>query len=467
MLSRIPDARLLLSALAVDSEIFPISKFDAWFSQGIERHQFQIEQIPFSHLKKWELDSITGNLQHESGRFFSIEGIAVETNFWGVDKSWSQPIINQPEVGFLGIITKEISGVLHFLMQAKMEPGNINMIQLAPTLQATRSNYMRVHQGKSPPFLEYFRNNPDRNVLVDVLQSEQGGRFLRKRNRNIIIEVPENETLPASNDFIWLTLGQIGTLLRRDNVINMDARTVLSCISFHRFSNVARECCGSFGGGMHTEDEILAWFTEMKCRYVLNVRQIPLNSVQLWKRNESRIYHETGNYFEVIAVRVEADNREVVAWTQPLIKPCREGIIAFIIKLFDGIPHFLIQGKVEAGNFDIVEMAPTVQCLTGDYKKAPSELRPAFLEYVLTAPRSQLIFDTLQSEEGGRFLREENRNLIVMAGDDLPPDMPENFIWVSYNQLKTFIRFNNFVNIQCRCLLSALTPPFPWEVNGG
>lgn len=456
------DPLFALSATTQDSSCFPLEEFDSWFQRGIERHRFEIEQIPFSSLQKWGFDKSTGNLCHDSGKFFAIEGISVETNFGGI-ASWSQPIINQPEVGFLGIITKSIDGVLHFLMQAKMEPGNINMIQLAPTLQATRSNYMRVHQGKAPLFLEYFRDNPDRKVLVDVLQSEQGGRFLRKRNRNIIIEVPQDESLPVSEDYIWLTLGQISRLLRRNNVINMDARTVLSCISFHRgFSTLSEKRQTLDENSVHTEDEILAWFTEMKCRYDLNVSKIPLNAVEQWCRTEDKISHATGNFFEVIAVRVEADNREVAAWTQPLVKPCREGIIALVIKFIGGIPHFLIQAKVEAGNFDVVEMAPTVQCLTGDYKKTPPALRPSFLDYVFSVRPEQIIFDTLQSEEGGRFFREENRNLIVMADDDLSANIPENFIWVSYNQLKTFIRFNNFVNIQCRCLLSALVPPLPF-----
>lgn len=447
------DPDFLISANTPDSTVFPLDGFDAWFRDRMDCHRFCIEQIFFSDLQKWGFCARTGNLVHDSGRFFSIEGISVQTNF-GPVSNWSQPIINQPEVGFLGIITQRFNGVLHFLMQAKMEPGNINMIQLAPTLQATRSNYTRVHQGKSPPFLDYFRDAGRRRVLVDVLQSEQGGRFLRKRNRNIIIELPENEKLPASGDYIWLTLGQITRLLQRDNVINMDARTVLSCISTHRIP--VNGTGGGAGPTVHTEDDILAWFTEMKCRYDLLVERIPLGEVDQWERDEKRIYHRTGNFFEVIAVRVEADNREVPSWTQPLVKPCRDGMLALVARYFDGVLHFLIQGKVEAGNFDVVEMGPTVQCLTGDYKKAPPGARPPFLDYVLSARPEQVVFDTLQSEEGGRFYREENRNMVVMADDRFPSGHPDNYIWVSYDQIKQLIRFNNIVNIQCRCLLSSI-----------
>lgn len=444
-----PDSRFLRSLSCVESDAFSIAKFDDWFDDRMRHHHFEIDQIAFSDLQKWGFESSTGNLRHESGKFFQIQGISVETNFGGI-KQWQQPIINQPEIGFLGFIAKEFDGVLHFLMQAKMEPGNIRCIQLAPTLQATKSNYTRVHQGKSPPFLQYFRDNPDRRVLVDVLQSEQGGRFLRKRNRNIIIEVPSGESLPENPDYVWLTLGQIQQLLRRDNVINMDARTVLSCISYHRdTSSTTEHPC------IHSMDQILTWFTELKCCYDLDVQSIPLRDARPWLVDSQRIFHPEGKYFEVIAVRVAADSREVSSWTQPLVKPCQEGLIAFVTKDFQGEPHFLIQGKVEAGNFDIVEMAPTVQCINGDYRQASLDSRPPFIDYVLNASSTQILFDTMQSEEGGRFFREENRNLILRASPDFPAELPSNYIWISHTQLKDFIRINNIVNIQARCLLSA------------
>jgi oxidase EvaA len=433
---------------------FNLSQFDSWFSARMRCHSFDIQHIAFDKLDRWGFDDRFGNLRHASGKFFSIEGIHVETNSQSLT-NWNQPIINQPEVGFLGFIVKRVEGKLHFLMQAKMEPGNIRFIQLAPTLQATRSNYTRVHQGKAPPFLEYFRDRRKAKVLVDSLQSEQGGRFLRKRNRNIIIEIPEGEILPESEDFIWLTLEQIHELLRRDNVINMDARTVLSCLppEFEGYGEAAK----ADAVPMHSLRDILSWFTELKCKYDLSVRTIPLGEAEPWVIESDRIFHPSGNFFEVIAVRVEADNREVGAWTQPLLKPCREGIIAFVVKDYEGQPHFLMQGKVEAGNFDIVEMAPTVQCLTGDYRRVADEDRPPFLDFVLDATPESVLFDTRQSEEGGRFYREENRNTIVRASADFPEKLPDNFIWVSLGQLKELMRFNNVVNVQARCLLSAVT----------
>ena len=80
-----------------------------------------------------------------------------------------------------------------------------------------------------------------------------------------------------------------------------------------------------------------------------------------------------------------------------------------------------------------------------------------FLDYVLTASSDQIVFDSLQSEEGGRFFREQNRNMIVVAGDEIPIELPSNYIWMTLNQLNTFLEFNNYLNIQARSLISAIS----------
>jgi len=472
---------ILISAITEENPFMHTNEFFAWFEQRKQTHRFEITPIPFADMNQWGFNPDTGNLAHYTGRFFIIEGIWVETNY-GYVPQWTQPIINQPEIGILGIIAKKFNGILYFLMQAKMEPGNINMIQLAPTLQATRSNFTQVHKGRVPPYLEYFIGHPGATTIVDILQSEQGARFLRKRNRNIIVEMDED--VPVQKDYCWLTLGQIQKIMRYDNIINMDARTVLSCIhindeppgyhaeryiehlrrGYSRYAQCQDEVFGEavlvstldHTRGLHSNDEIISWFTNLKFRYDLTVEKIPMKYLTDWTRTDHAIYHVREQFFSVIAVRVEADNREVGSWTQPLVKPCGEGIVAFIIKSINGVLHFLIQGKVEPGNFDVIEMAPTVQCVTGSYHDAPPDKRPPFLDYLLNVDEAGIRYKAKQSEEGGRFYREQNLNMIVEVEDDFPVEVPDNYIWMTANQIKTFIKYNNFVNVQARCLLSCL-----------
>lgn len=465
--------KFLKSAITLSNEMMPTEQIHQWIIKNREAIHVNITPLKFSEMNHWGFDPDTSNLVHESGKFFSIEGIEVKTN-WGEKNHWTQPIINQPEIGFLGIITKEFNGVLHFLMQAKIEPGNINFVQLSPTLQATKSNYTKVHKGKSPLYLEYFNGEwkGKKRVLLDQLQSEQGARFLQKRNRNIIIEIFDD--LELYENFCWVTLGQIKQLLLEDNVINMDTRTVISGIPFGNYPNeivhflqsvktykpdsdyemgllasaVANE------NHLHPIEDIISWVTEMKTRYELEIKRISLSDLTEWKRDDYSIFHQDQKYFKVIGVEASIENREVTKWHQPLVQSAQEGLIAFIIKEINGTYHFLVQAKLEAGNFDIVELAPTVQCLTGNYKETAG---PPYLQYVLEAPESQIRHSTFQSEEGGRFYREQNKNVIIEAHDDFDHnDIPENYIWMTLNQIHTFITFNNYLNIQSRSLISTL-----------
>ena len=174
-----------------------------------------------------------------------------------------------------------------------------------------------------------------------------------------------------------------------------------------------------------------------------------------WQILPDEISRKDNKFFRVIGVKVTISNREVSSWCQPLIQPMQRGICAFILKKIDGVYHFLVQAKLECGNFDVLELAPTVQCLTGDINN-PQLVRPPFLDYVLNVSKEQIVYDTLQSEEGGRFYKEQNRNLLVEADDSFSLDLPKHYTWMTLGQIYQFLRFNNYFNIQSRSLIAAL-----------
>lgn len=448
-----------------------LDKVLAWMKQQNEEVASNIKQIPISELRDWSYRD--DRIRHDSGKFFSIDGIRISTNYRNVP-TWDQPIINQPEIGFLGFITKKINGVLHFLAQAKIEPGNLNVIQLSPTLQATRSNFMQVHGGSKPNYLEYFTGEKKVTVLVDQLQSEQGARFLHKRNRNIIVEIPEDEEIDVKKNFIWLTLGQLKELMQHPNVVNMDSRTVISCIRFGNYSEHSLQMMSAFmesntksdnqliysilshENHLHELEDIIQWMTSLKFKYELCVEQIGISNMNHWKYDGNTIHHEANKYFDVIGVRCDIGNREVVSWDQPMVRSAQKGLIGFLVKKINGIYHFLVQAKLESGNFDIVEMAPTVQCLTGNYRKGQNEYTIPYLEYFMNAPKNKVWYATYQSEEGGRFFQEQNLNTIVEVGDDFPIEVEENYCWMTLNQMLSFVTYNNYLNIAARSLLSAI-----------
>lgn len=453
---------LIKSLLTTNNPFNSTEEIRAWIERRNWEVQVNIASVPFKELKGWHFDTETGNLCHDSGKFFSIVGIDVYKNEDGIFK-WKQPIINQPEVGYLGIICKEFDGVLYFLLQAKIEPGNVNCVQLSPTLQATRSNYTCIHGGKRPAYLDYFKNAKAEQVILDQLQSEQGARFFRKRNRNIIIRVEDE--ISVGEDFRWLTLGQIKHLMAYDNTVNMDTRTVLSGLQFPRKSIPSEGGLSELGAellvsekcreGEMTINDILHRMSELKSQYELLVDKIPLKNVPDWMVTSDEIVRHDRRYFRVLGVNVTISNREVSTWCQPIVQPMQEGLCVLFVQKRKGVLHFLMQAKVECGNFDVVEFAPTIQCLTGDFRKVSQP--PRFVrEFLDGSIRGRVLFDTKQSEEGGRFYHEQNRNVIMLLDEGVRLASQENFLWLTLGQIKEFLRFNNYLNIQVRSLIAAL-----------
>jgi oxidase EvaA len=114
---------LLRSAL---TRTVSVSDLTAWLSVAAAATRNRITMRTLDQLDSWSISPLTGDITHRTGRFFSITGVRVE----GED-SLDQPIIDQPDVGVLGLLGQVRDGVLHMLIQAKVEPGNRRLAQIS------------------------------------------------------------------------------------------------------------------------------------------------------------------------------------------------------------------------------------------------------------------------------------------------------------------------------------------------
>lgn len=201
-----------------------------WLEKKRKNYAISIEEIGIKDLDKWHVDPKSGNIYHDSNRFFTMMGIRVSQAKGREVLSWTQPMMKQNECGILGILCQKNNGIMYYLMYAKCEPGSVVNPQFSPTLQATFSNLGMAHGGKKPLFSEYFENEGKGKVVVDVEHIEDPSRFYLKTNRCMIVEIPQEEKIEITQDFIWLTLPQIKKLLKVDRAVNALARAVFGSL---------------------------------------------------------------------------------------------------------------------------------------------------------------------------------------------------------------------------------------------
>ena len=405
-----------------------------------------VSKIPLESCTPWHYDSSLGTIRTPSGSFFEISGLKC---FDGA----SQPIILQNEIGYLGIICRRFNGEMHYLMQAKIEPGNINKIQLSPTIQATKSNFTQKHGGAKPAYLDYFINASKYHIIADQIQSEQSSRFLGKRNRNIIIEVNEDiEVLPSH---MWMTLPQIKELMRENNLVNMDARTVLSCLPLEKYESEFTDITllrSVQGGGDHLP-EIYQYINNYKMFEERKRELVPLFSLENWEMRGGEFVCKEPYSFKVVFCDIEIEGREVKHWCQPLFEAAGIATFGLITRVHNGVKEFLVRATPEIGCFDGIELGPTAQ-REYIHKGESTDVDKLFDEKLKN--KDGVVFDNLLSEEGGRFYHEQNRNVIMEISDNEIDSLPPGYFWTDYKTLNTLVQVNNCLNIQLRNLLSVL-----------
>lgn len=203
----------------------------AWLEERRLKARFSARLIGLAELDGWSAEAGSGNIVHRSGQFFAVEGVRVEAHGSREVARWDQPILTQKEGGVLAMVCRQEGARVLFLLQGKMEPGNLGTVQLVPSIQCTWSNLNRAHQGRLPPLAEVIVGPAPGRLVYAAEHNEEGGRFWRKSNSNRVILVEEGglDGLTFERDaFVWATLSQIKALALVDNVLSPFVKTIIA-----------------------------------------------------------------------------------------------------------------------------------------------------------------------------------------------------------------------------------------------
>ena len=199
-----------------------------WLKQRNKVNKMKVKKVPIKDLNDWSYKE-NGNLFHKSGQFFSVEGVKVSNALEREVSSWEQPILNQKHGGILAIISRDKGGIIEFLLYARKEPGD-KSLKLCPSFSATQSNLNRAHGGKKTHLTDLILGN-NKNYIGQTVHFEEGARFWKKPNKNLLVEIKLKDSLKIKNpDFIWLNMSQIKKLNFKKGILNPFVKTILFMI---------------------------------------------------------------------------------------------------------------------------------------------------------------------------------------------------------------------------------------------
>jgi dTDP-4-dehydro-6-deoxy-alpha-D-glucopyranose 2,3-dehydratase len=439
----------------------------SWLQSHRLSCDMEVEEIFWKTSQEWFMKD--GDLRHKSGGFFSITGVQAEGSRCTCLR---QPIINQPETGILGFLARKHEGRMHMLVQAKPEPGNIGLVQAAPSVQATESNYKRLHNGKETPFLGYFLDLDNVVVHSDSLQSEQGTRFLYKYNRNMIVEIPADVVLDEGDAYRWHPADELCASLAEDFQVNTDARSVLATAPWAIFSPEGKPFDRWKGKGGIGEMLLNSYETEennacspdrviagklcsIRDAYPFTAKVISLSSFLGDMNDNGHVFSDPHGGFDVRHFRVRTSEREVDAWDQPLVASTGEGEAVLLAKEMNGVLHFLFSCRAEIGFRECFQYGPAIQNTGGVLSVVEGLCRDNDILQSARS-RSRVLLSCLHSDEGGRFYQCVSRYSIMLVDDSVEDVATETMSWMNLRQIEKFCKVKGFFSNEARSLISML-----------
>jgi len=396
----------------------------------------------------WLFDG--SEIRHRLSRFFSVAGFEYHNG----TSSRTQPLILQPEIGCLGWVTRSTATGPELLLQAKYEPGNCNGTQIAPTVQATKSNQDRIHGGSEVPFVHFFqRGGP--TPIVDSLQTEESDRFFRKLNRNVAVEI--RGELPHPEHFHWCSLPTLRRLLTLSHTVNTDARSVLACMDWQIFQNPSpadpvltaalrrsldldhnADFHGRLAAARGSFDE---------------VRQVRLAELHGWRLTPFGLDAPDAP-FAIRYFRVRTRVREVPEWTQPLVVSLSPGLCMLALSIQDGVARVYLRVRQAPGVRDGAEIGPSLQIAPGQSPASLDWLDRALLQ---AAHQGRMLVQADNSQEGSRFFKDYIRYGIALVDYHQAPDT-DHAAWATLGTLKHLIDHGAIVSNEMRSAVSFLLP---------
>lgn len=419
-----------------------------WLSSITGKAHFSVMDMPFSQSKEWIFRD--GVLEHVTGKFFRVVGVRCKNQ---QKETPYHPLLEQREVGTLGFLIRERNGKKEILVQAKIEPGNIGVVQLSPTCQATASNQLRVHGGKNPPFAEVFSRN-DTTIFRNSLQSEQGTRFLGKFNRNVCATLGDGDDIVPDETHRWIPVDDFLSLLHYDFLVNTDARSVLVCGPWEVFAGRAPFtryqtpfAQDLFSSAMYDFDhdalESVLNEIRMKRSHVQQPLVVPLDAMDGWDVTDTGIRRQDRGGFSVRQIAVKTQYREVSHWDQPIVDSISEGEIILMCGRKNGILHFLLRLQIEPGLENLIEFGPSETRVSGSRTTADGVV-------------GTVIAECRQSEEGGRFFQDINHYRIIDIGD--AREALEGEYWLTLAEIQELLKRGGWITNEGRSALSLLLP---------
>lgn len=204
---------------------------------------------------------------------------------------------------------------------------------------------------------------------------------------------------------------------------------------------------------------VLKWLEKKRKSPPILVEEIGIKDLDKWHvdTKTGNISHKSGKFFTMMGVKVsEAKGREILSWSQPMMKQNECGILGILRQKKEGIMRYLMYAKCEPGSIVNPQLSPTLQATFSNLDMVHGGKKPLFSEYFENGGKGKIIVSVEQIEDPSRFYLKTNRCMIVEIPEKEKIEMTEDFLWLTLPQIKKLLKIDRVVNALARAVFGSL-----------
>ena len=200
------------------------------------------------------------------------------------------------------------------------------------------------------------------------------------------------------------------------------------------------------------------WYKKIKKNNKAVVQNVHLEKMKKWTYDKKKgtISHDSGEFFCIEGKRISKTKREVNNWDQPFIKQIgyKGGIIGLVRSVVKGVPHYLVDAKFEPGNYNDIQLSPSLQATYSNLNRVHLGNKPKVANKYFKKN-----FKTIRkfwvTEDGGRLFKKRNLHWIIQYNGKINLPGP-TYKWLTLWELDRFLKMGYYVGPHLRSILSLI-----------
>jgi oxidase EvaA len=182
----------------------------------------------------------------------------------------------------------------------------------------------------------------------------------------------------------------------------------------------------------------------------VRLERVALDALPGWTVDDWAIHaQEAERDPRVEALAVQARDREVPSWCQPLLANSSEGRVVLLCAQWDGVLKFLVNASFELGLKEGAQF-------TSSWVSGAGHGNPEGVADLIDDPSSHTHASVLQSDEGGRFMNSIARYEVTEVDPGAAGQVSGDVAWVSLAALRRLVARRGVFTNELRSAISIL-----------